>query len=76
MNLAIDAALAGMRHASDQVQRSARRLASVTSPEVADSVSLSDELVGLIAAKNAFAVSAKVVKAAAEMEERVIDLLA
>ncbi|MBL8239457.1 MAG: hypothetical protein JNM66_18675 [Bryobacterales bacterium] len=69
----------GLRKAEERVQRVAERLARLPlsadagAPE--DVVDLSAEVVALLEAKSAHAANAKVAQTAAEMEERILDIL-
>ena len=69
----------GLRKAEERVQRVAERLsrlplsADAYAPE--DVVDLSAEVVALLEAKTTHAANAKVVQTAAEMEERILDIL-
>ena len=76
MNIAIDAALHGMQQASELVDRSAQRLARVSSHGSSDVVSLSDEMLALITAKHSFTANARVLQTAEEIQKQVVDLLA
>ena len=68
-----------LRATEERLQRVAERLArlplSVTSPAPEDVVDLSDEVVALLQAKTAHAVQIKAVETAAEMDERILDIL-
>lgn len=73
-------ALQGLDLAQTQLERAATRLASAgtLSPDAAnvDSVDLSAEMVGLLAAKNQFSVNLKTLKIAGEIQQNLIDLMA
>jgi flagellar hook protein FlgE len=66
--------LQGMQAAESRVNRAASRLAAVSSPE-GDQVDLSAEMVALMAAKQSFQASAKVVATADDLSRATIDLL-
>jgi flagellar hook protein FlgE len=73
-------ALQGLDLAQTQLERAATRLASAgaLSPDAAnvDSVDLSAEMVGLLAAKNQFSVNLKTLKIGGEIQQNLIDLMA
>ena len=72
-------AFQGLERAQTQFGQAARNLASPVSPSPdgsgVDSVSLSEQTVSLLSAKNAFEMNVSVMKIANEMEGRAIDLL-
>jgi hypothetical protein len=72
-------ALQGLEQAQTQFGQAARNLASIGSPSPAgtdvDTVSLSDQTVSLLSAKNAFELNISVMKIANEMEGHAVDLL-
>jgi flagellar hook protein FlgE len=69
-------ALTALAAASDQVDRIAERISRVglESPG-GDVVDLSEEMVGLLAAKTAFRVAIKIAQTGDEMAEHTLDLL-
>ena len=69
----LDAAQAGLDQAAGRIAR-VTEPASVAAP--ADTVDLSTAIVGLLAARQDFAVNVKVLKTADEMERQALDLLA
>ena len=75
----INAAMEGLARAEGRVERSADRIAR-SSAEAADgnedSVSLSDEMIGLLEGQNAYTMNLQIIKAGAEMEKRLLDILA
>ena len=73
-------ALEGLKRAESQLETAAGRIARLPAaaeptPE-ADSVSLSDELVQLIEAKNNFKANLKVLQTADEIQQHTLDILA
>ena len=72
-------ALQGMQQAQQQVDNSARRIASAGLPGAyppnADSVDLSTEAVSLLTAKSQFGVNVQVLKVADEMQKSLINLV-
>ncbi len=70
-------ALQGMERAQGRLEDSAARLARLgTADYGGDTVDLSREAVEMLAARNDFAANARVAGAGAEMEKKLIDLLA
>jgi flagellar hook protein FlgE len=67
-------ALDGLSRAAAQLEATAARIARSADP--ADSVDLSAEMIALIEARNAFAINARVLRTANEMESHLVDLLA
>jgi flagellar basal body rod protein FlgG len=65
-------ALTALAAAAEQVDRVARQLASPTG----DVVDLSEEMVKLLAAKQAFQTAVKLVQTADELAEHTLDILA
>lgn len=76
----INAALQGLTAAERRLEQSAGRLsrAPLAGEEAAegDSVSLSDEAVGLIEARNAYEMNLQVLKVSDEMMKKLVDFLA
>lgn len=74
----IDAALQGLTAAERRLERCADRLAHapMTSAASGDAVSLSDEAVGLLAARNAYETNLHVLKVTDEMVKKLVDFLA
>lgn len=72
-------ALEGMHRAETRLERTAGRLAQVGTASAgnapADTVSLSDEMVSLLSARNEFAIGARVLETAQEIERNVLDIL-
>jgi hypothetical protein len=73
-------ALQGLQQAQNQLDTSARRIASIGSQTPAgasvDTVDLGQEAVSLLSAKNDFAANINVLKIADKMQKNAIDLLA
>lgn len=70
-------ALAGMRKAEERVQVAVERIAVSplpASPEPADTVDLSAEMVALLAAKSAHAASVKIAQTADEMSRHTMEI--
>lgn len=75
----ISTALEGADRAQDKVERVAKRLAQFAAFEDSapvDTVHLSEEIVSLVAAQNAYAVNITVARTAVEMESKLLDILA
>jgi flagellar basal body rod protein FlgC len=74
----INAALKGLTAAERRVERCASRLARAVSVGGAgdDSVSLSEEAVGLLEARNAYEMNLQVLKVSDQMTKKLIDFLA
>jgi hypothetical protein len=73
---ALQAALEGLQNAELKLDQTARRLVDATSPDApVDSVSLSDEVVAMLEARNQAAASASVLHTSQEMEKRMLDVL-
>ncbi len=71
--------LEGLDRAQAKVERAAKRLAQFAAFEdqsPVDQVELSEEIVSLVAAQNAFSASAAVARSGAEMEAKLLDILA
>jgi flagellar basal body rod protein FlgC len=67
----------GMAQAQTQVEKTANRIAGINAPSSStDSVSLSDDMVALLSAKNQFAANVAVAHTADEMQKKTLDLLA
>ena len=74
--LALQAALAGLQNAELKLDKSAQRLIEATSPDApADSVSLSDEVVAMIEARNSASAAVSVFHTSQEMDKRILDVL-
>jgi flagellar hook protein FlgE len=71
----IGAALGGMRDAQSKLEKSADRIAG-TSGAAPDSVDLSTETVGLLAARDQFQANARVFQTGDDMQRKVLDILA
>ncbi len=71
------AALVGLKRAEAKVERSAERIAKLplTASDPGDEVHLSEEIVSMIQARNAFEANIETLKTAAEIESHAIDLL-
>jgi flagellar hook protein FlgE len=69
------AALGGMRDAQSRLDKTAERIAGAAAP-TPDSVDLSTEMVGMLAARDQFQVNARVFQMADEMQKKVLDILA
>ena len=71
----MNAALGGMRNAQSTLEKTAERIAgaSQTPP---DSLELSTETVGMMAARDEFELNARVFQMADDMQKKVIDILA
>jgi flagellar hook protein FlgE len=67
-------ALTGMDMATTKLQSAANRIAGAADPQ--DSVDLSAEMVALLEARNEFAVNARVVHTADQMQANLLDILA
>jgi flagellar basal body rod protein FlgG len=75
----LSTAVEGIDRAQAKVDRAAKRLAQFAAFEDSspvDTVELSDEIVSLVAAQNAHAANATVVRTAAELESKLLDILA
>ena len=74
---AIASALEGLGNSQAMLNKATERLARVADPSIypGDVVSLSDEMITLLAAKNAYEVNLKTVQMANEMEQHMIDVL-
>jgi flagellar hook protein FlgE len=66
-------ALAGMHAAQTRMEPTATRIAHVSKPE--DHIDLSAGFVALMESRNNFAANAKVLKAADQMQQSVLDLM-
>jgi flagellar hook protein FlgE len=78
MNI-LSTSVEGMDRAQAKVERVAKRLAQFAAFEdqsPVDRVELSEEIVSLVAAQNAFSVNATVARTGAEMEQKLLDILA
>jgi flagellar hook protein FlgE len=69
------ATLGGMQNAQSKLEKTAERIAGASAP-TADSVDLSTEMVGMLAARNQFQVNARVFQTADEMQKKLVDILA
>ncbi|MGD0773076.1 MAG: flagellar basal body rod C-terminal domain-containing protein [Candidatus Solibacter sp.] len=69
------AALGGMRDAQSRLEKTAERIAGASAP-TPDTVDLSTEMAGMLAARDQFQVSARVFQTADEMQRKVLDILA
>ena len=69
------AALGGMREAQSKLEKTAERIAGA-SARTPDSVDLSTEMVGMLAARDQFQVNARVFQTADEMQKKLLDILA
>jgi flagellar hook protein FlgE len=67
-------ALQGLERAQERLAATAQRLARAADP--ADTVDLAAETVALLESRHAFAVNARVLKTADQMQQSLIDLLA
>jgi flagellar hook protein FlgE len=67
--------LAGLQHATDALNQSAKRIQSVGLTPQGDAVDLSAEMLALILARNNFAANTKVIQAADEVTQSAINLL-
>lgn len=71
----------GLQQAQGQFEKAAQRIAQVglntgqSSPTPLDSVSLSDEAVSLLGAKNQFEMDVKLAQTANEMDKATLDLI-
>jgi flagellar hook protein FlgE len=76
--LPIDTALQGLVQAQKSLDKTAGRIARSGMPSGAgaDSVSLSDEAVSLMTAKNAYEMNLRTLKASDEMTGKLLDMLA
>jgi Flagellar basal body rod FlgEFG protein C-terminal len=74
----INMAMDGMARAEALIERSANRIAQApTSLDGGgDSISLSDEMVNLMIGQNAYAMNLQMLKAGAELQRKLIDILA
>ncbi len=75
----LSTALEGLDRAQDKVDRVAKRLAQFAAFEDSapvDTVDLSEEIVSLVAAQNAHSANAAVAQTAAQMESKLLDILA
>jgi hypothetical protein len=73
----IDAALPGLKAAERRLERTADRIARAPSAGGGgDSISLSDEAVGLLAARNAYEMNLQVLKVSDEMVKKLVDFMA
>ena len=70
----INAAVLGLQQAETALEVTAERIARA--PSVDDTVSLSDEAVSLLAARNAYELNIQTLKATDEMTRKVLDILA
>ena len=68
-------ALGGMRNVQSTLERTAERIAAV-SPETADSVDLSSQMVAMLAARNQFQSNARVIQTADDMQKTLLDIMA
>ena len=71
----LGAALSGMRDAQTKLEKTAERLAGAPGP-APDSVDLSAETVGMLAARSQFQINARVFQTADEMQKTLLDILA
>ena len=69
------ATLGGMQNAQSKLEKTAERIAGA-SAATPDSVDLSTEMVGMLAARNQFQVNARVFQTADEMQKKLLDILA
>jgi len=73
----INAAMQGLVQAETTLERTADRIARFgQAPAAGDSVSLSDEAVSLIAARNAYEMNLQSLKTGDEMTRKLLDVLA
>lgn len=73
---ALQAALEVLQNAELKLEKTAKRLADAASPDApVDSVSLSDEVVAMLEARNQAAVAVSVAHTDQEMQQRVLDIL-
>jgi len=75
----LSTSLEGIERAQDKVERVAKRLAQFAAYEDSapvDTVDLSEEILSLVAAQNAHSANVAVAKTAAEMEVKLLDILA
>ncbi len=70
----MNAALSGMRNAQSTLEKTAERIAGAPSP-AADSVDLSTEMVGMLAAGNQFQANTRVFQAGDQMQKKLLDIL-
>src|ERR1035441_1200013 len=68
-------ALGGMRDAQTNLEKMAERVAGA-SASTPDSVDLSTEMVGMLAARDQFQLNARVFQTAGEMQKKLLDILA
>ncbi len=68
-------ALTALAAASDQVDRIAERISRAGLSPGGDAVDLSEEMVGLLAARTAFRVAVEIARTGDEMAEHTLDLL-
>ena len=69
----------GLERAQDKVDRIAKRLAQFAAFEDSapvDTVDLSEEMVSLVAAQNEYSANVVVARTAAELESKLLDILA
>jgi hypothetical protein len=74
VNAAVQGLMASERSLEKAADRIARRSSSLADPE--DSVSLSDDAVGLLTARNAYEMNLQVLKVTDAMAKKLIDFLA
>jgi hypothetical protein len=67
--------LGGMRDAQTNLEKMAERVAGA-SASTPDSVDLSTEMVGMLAARDQFQLNARVFQTAGEMQKKLLDILA
>jgi hypothetical protein len=68
-------ALGGMRDAQTNLEKMAERVAGA-SASTPDSVDLSTEMVGMLAARDQFQLNARVFQTSGEMQKKLLDILA
>jgi flagellar basal body rod protein FlgG len=71
----LGAALGGMREAQTRLEKTAERIAGASAP-TPDTVDLSTEMVGLLAARDQFQANARVFQAADDMQKKLLNILA
>src|ERR1035441_1139666 len=65
--------LGGMRDAQTNLEKMAERVAGASAP-TPDSVDLSTEMVGMLAARDQFQLNARVFQTAGEMQKKLLDI--
>ena len=70
----MNAALGGMQNAQVKLEKAAERIAGVSATS-SDSVDLSTEMVGLLAARDQFQVNVRVFQTAEDMQKKLLDVL-